>query len=98
MNSPLPAPPPIPATPAHEDGPLVLTKTKPAAHSPRHLPQPPSDTEKYAYLGRQHRWFLLFQVGAFAIVASDFNSFGDAIRRKLIQEIAGIPLPAPTFG
>jgi hypothetical protein len=29
--------------------------------------------------------------GAFLIVANDFQSFGDAIRRKLITEIASVP-------
>lgn len=32
--------------------------------------------------------------GAFLIVAEDFNTFGAAIRRKLVTEIAGIPLAA----
>ena len=35
--------------------------------------------------------------GAFLIVAADFDSFGDAIRRKLIQEIADTgPFPHPS--
>ena len=33
--------------------------------------------------------------GAFVIVAGDFDAFGNAIRRKLIQEIAARPEPAP---
>ena len=28
--------------------------------------------------------------GAFLIVAEDFNAFGDAVRRKMVQEIAGL--------
>ena len=31
--------------------------------------------------------------GAFVIVAEDFNSFGNAVKRKLIREIAGLELP-----
>lgn len=31
--------------------------------------------------------------GAFVIVAEDFKSFGNAVRRKLIREIAGLPGP-----
>jgi hypothetical protein len=34
--------------------------------------------------------------GAFLIVAEDFNSFGNAVKRKLIREIAA--LPGPTVG
>jgi hypothetical protein len=29
--------------------------------------------------------------GAFLVVAGDFAAFGDAVRRKLVQEIAGAP-------
>ena len=29
-------------------------------------------------------------LGAFLIVAEDFNAFGDAVRRKMVQEIAGL--------
>lgn len=32
--------------------------------------------------------------GAFVIVAEDFNSFGAAVKRKLIREIAALPGPA----
>jgi hypothetical protein len=31
--------------------------------------------------------------GAFVIVAEDFESFGNAVRRKLVREIAGLPGP-----
>ncbi|WP_458093891.1 DUF1194 domain-containing protein [Roseomonas sp. WA12] len=34
--------------------------------------------------------------GAFLIAAEDFESFGNAVRRKLVREIAG--LPGPVFG
>ncbi len=33
--------------------------------------------------------------GAFLVVAHDYAAFGEAIRRKLIQEIAGLPLARP---
>ena len=33
--------------------------------------------------------------GAFVIAAEDFEAFGQAVRRKLIREIAGLPGPAP---
>ncbi len=33
--------------------------------------------------------------GAFLVVAHDYAAFGEAIRRKLIQEIAGTPLAGP---
>jgi hypothetical protein len=32
--------------------------------------------------------------GAFVIVAEDFASFGNAVKRKLIREIAALPGPA----
>jgi hypothetical protein len=31
--------------------------------------------------------------GAFMIAAEDFEAFGNAVRRKLIREIAGLPGP-----
>ena len=33
--------------------------------------------------------------GAFLIVAEDFTAFGDAVRRKMVQEIAGLATPQP---
>ena len=33
--------------------------------------------------------------GAFLIVAEDFNAFGDAVRRKMVQEIAGLAPSGP---
>jgi len=36
--------------------------------------------------------------GAFMVVAEDFNSFGNAVKRKLIREIAGLPGPRVTWG
>jgi len=36
--------------------------------------------------------------GAFMIAAEDFESFGNAVRRKLIREIAGLSGPLVTYG
>lgn len=36
--------------------------------------------------------------GAFLIVADDFTTFGEAIRRKMVQEIAAGPAPGQTTG
>lgn len=36
--------------------------------------------------------------GAFVIAAEDFEAFGQAVRRKLIREIAGLPGPVVSFG
>lgn len=47
--------------------------------------QPGRDLESY------YREAVIGGPGAFLIVAEDFDSFGVAIRRKLIQEIAGMP-------
>ena len=33
--------------------------------------------------------------GAFVVVAEDFQSFGNAVKRKLIREIAALPSPMP---
>jgi hypothetical protein len=40
-----------------------------------------------------YRDFVIGGQGAFMIVAEDFESFGVAVRRKLIREIAGLPGP-----
>src|SRR5581483_11807969 len=34
------------------------------------LPQPPTDAEKYAYLGRRHRWFAFYTFGALLVTAA----------------------------
>ena len=47
--------------------------------------QPSGDLEPY------YRDSVIGGPGAFLIVAEDFEAFGAAIRRKLIQEIAGMP-------
>jgi len=36
--------------------------------------------------------------GAFVVVAEDFNSFGNAVKRKLIREIAGLSGPMVSWG
>ena len=36
--------------------------------------------------------------GAFVVVAEDFNSFGNAVKRKLIREIAGLSGPTVSWG
>ena len=42
-----------------------------------------------------YREFVIGGPGAFLIVAEDFASFGDAVRRKLVQEIAGARAAPP---
>ncbi|MGI4945363.1 MAG: DUF1194 domain-containing protein [Janthinobacterium lividum] len=53
--------------------------------------QPGQDLEPY------YRNSVIGGPGAFLIVAEDFVSFGAAIRRKLVQEIAGMP-DLPSWG
>ncbi len=53
--------------------------------------QPGQDLEPY------YRNSVIGGPGAFLIAAEDFASFGAAIRRKLVQEIAGMP-DAPSSG
>jgi hypothetical protein len=42
-------------------------------------------------LDQYYRDSVIGGTGAFLVVAEDFNSFGMAVRRKLIREIAGLP-------
>ena len=42
-----------------------------------------------------HRDSVVGGPGAFVVVAEDFESFGAAVRRKLIREVAGLAAPAP---
>jgi hypothetical protein len=42
-------------------------------------------------LDRYYRDSVIGGTGAFLVVAEDFDSFGLAVRRKLIREIAGLP-------
>jgi hypothetical protein len=47
-------------------------------------------------LDQYYREAVIGGEGAFLIAAEDFESFGNAVRRKLVREIAG--LPGPVFG
>ena len=40
-----------------------------------YLPAPPSDEEKYWYMGRQHRWLLIVQALSFASIAYSLTRF-----------------------
>lgn len=42
---------------------------------PQYLPAPPTDREKYWYMGAQHRWMLFAQAAAFALIASSIWRF-----------------------
>ena len=55
------------------------------AQNPQHT-NPPGGLEKY------YRDFVIGGEGAFVMVAEDFSSFGRAMGKKLIAEIAGTPL------
>lgn len=52
-----------------------------------------------AALGRYYRYFVIHGEGAFVEVAEDFDTYGEAIRAKLIREL-GVPMlgggPAPS--
>lgn len=65
------------------NGLVILTATSPTRHS-EHT-NPPGGLEKY------YRDNVIGGPGAFVIVAEDFNSFGQAIIKKLITEIAQFP-------
>ena len=58
----------------------TATSSAPAHQPPRpgadeYLPAPPTDREKYWYMGRQHRWMLFAQAAAFALIASSIWRF-----------------------
>src|ERR1700680_2313899 len=65
---------------------LVILSDRPMAWNPEHT-NPPGGLEKY------YRDNVVGGPGAFVIVAEDFNSFGQAIIKKLIAEIAETPQP-----
>jgi hypothetical protein len=65
---------------------LVILSERPMAWNPEHT-NPPGGLEKY------YRDNVIGGPGAFVIVAEDFNSFGQAIIKKLIAEIALAPRP-----
>jgi hypothetical protein len=60
---------------------LVILSERPMAWNPEHT-NPPGGLETY------YRNNVIGGPGAFVVVAQDFNSFGQAIVRKLIAEIA----------
>ncbi|MET1008099.1 MAG: SGNH hydrolase domain-containing protein [Propionibacteriaceae bacterium] len=47
-------------------------------------PSPPSDREKYWYMGRQHRWLLVAQATSFALIAYSIFRFATADTRLLL--------------
>lgn len=63
---------------------LVILSERPMAWNPEHT-NPPGGLANY------YRNNVVGGPGAFVIVAEDFNSFGQAIVRKLIAEIAASP-------
>ena len=65
---------------------LVILSDRPMAWNPEHT-NPPGGLANY------YRNNVIGGPGAFVIVAEDFNSFGQAIVKKLIAEIAEAPLP-----
>jgi hypothetical protein len=67
---------------------LVILSDRPMAWNPEHT-NPPGGLENY------FRNNVIGGPGAFVIVAQDFNSFGQAIIKKLIAEIAEAPSPLP---
>jgi hypothetical protein len=65
---------------------LVILSDRPMAWNPEHT-NPPGGLAHY------YRSYVVGGPGAFVIVAEDFNSFGQAIIKKLIAEIAEAPPP-----
>ena len=63
---------------------LVILSERPMAWNPEHT-NPPGGLANY------YRNNVIGGPGAFVIVAEDFNSFGQAIVKKLIAEIAELP-------
>lgn len=68
---------------------LVILSDRPMAWNPEHT-NPPGGLPNY------FRDNVIGGPGAFVVVAEDFNSFGQAIVKKLIAEIAEAPLPPAT--
>ena len=68
---------------------LVILSDRPMAWNPEHT-NPPGGLANY------YRNNVIGGPGAFVIVAEDFNSFGQAIVKKLIAEIADAGLPLAT--
>src|SRR3954467_3751330 len=65
---------------------LVILSERPMAWNPEHT-NPPGGLANY------YRNNVVGGSGAFVVVAEDFNSFGQAIVKKLIAEIAELPPP-----
>jgi hypothetical protein len=65
---------------------LVILSDRPMAWNPEHT-NPPGGLAEY------YRNNVVGGSGAFVVVAEDFNSFGQAIVKKLIAEIAELPQP-----
>jgi Protein of unknown function (DUF1194) len=63
---------------------LVILSERPMSWNPDHT-NPPGGLEAY------YRDNVVGGAGAFVVVAEDFNSFGQAIMKKLIAEIAELP-------
>jgi uncharacterized protein DUF1194 len=63
---------------------LVILSERPMSWNPDHT-NPPGGLEAY------YRNNVVGGAGAFVVVAEDFNSFGQAIVKKLIAEIAELP-------
>jgi hypothetical protein len=68
---------------------LVILSERPLAWNPEH-------TNPAGGLANYYRDNVIGGPGAFVIVAEDFNSFGQAIIKKLIAEIAEAPPPVLT--
>jgi hypothetical protein len=71
---------------------LVILSDRPMAWNPEHT-NPPGGLENY------YKTNVIGGPGAFVVVAEDFNSFGQAIVKKLIAEIAELtPAKGPSGG
>jgi hypothetical protein len=65
---------------------LVILSEHPLPYNPEHT-HPPGGLANY------YKDNVIGGPGAFVMVAKDFNSFGDAIIKKMIAEIAAVPPP-----
>jgi peptidoglycan/LPS O-acetylase OafA/YrhL/cellulose synthase/poly-beta-1,6-N-acetylglucosamine synthase-like glycosyltransferase len=66
----------LPSLPGMRDPPLPKAAT--------YLPSPPSDVEKYWYMGRQHRWLLIVQALSFALIGVSIFRFSTSDVRLLL--------------
>ena len=67
---------------------LVILSETPLSWNPDHT-NPPGGLDNY------YRNNVIGGPGAFVLVAKDFNSFGEAIVKKMIAEVARAPVSAP---